>query len=265
MELQTHGARKYPTSTLLGSSAGLGWSTIAAELRSHGVSETPLIAPQHTELCLAIAGNENGLVRRTGAGQYQQAVPRTGTIWLSPMGISDNEVAITAPISRALHLYLPAMLFDRLKDDFNLPTAPAHSIRYLAAISDEVIWQLGRSILSELTNETAASRLYVETASLALGAKLLQKYCDSGTCVATESSAHGLDHSRLAASWTISQQTYPMKSRLKASLQSRVTARSISHASSHSLWGSRRVAISATNAWRMRWWNWQRASCRWRR
>jgi AraC family transcriptional regulator len=197
MELQTHGARKYPTSTLLGSSAGLGWSTVAAELRSHGVSETPLIVPQHTELCLAIAGNENGLVRRTGAGQCQHAVPRTGTIWLSPMGISDNEVAITAPISRALHLYLPATLFDRLKDDFNLPAAPAHSIRYLAAIHDDVIWQLGQSILAELTNETAASRMYVETAFLALGAKLLQKYCDSGTCVATESSAHGLDHSRL--------------------------------------------------------------------
>jgi AraC family transcriptional regulator len=113
------------------------------------------------------------------------------------MGISDNEVAITAPISRALHLYLPPALFDRLKDDFNLPAAPAHSIRYLAAINDEVIWQLGCSILSELTNETAAGRMYVETASLALGAKLLQNYCDSGTRAAIESSAHGLDHSRL--------------------------------------------------------------------
>jgi hypothetical protein len=49
MEWQTHGARKYPTSALLGSSAALGWSTVAAELRSHGVSETPLIVPQHTE------------------------------------------------------------------------------------------------------------------------------------------------------------------------------------------------------------------------
>jgi AraC-like DNA-binding protein len=35
MKLQTHGARKYPTSVLLKSSAGLGWSTISAELRSH--------------------------------------------------------------------------------------------------------------------------------------------------------------------------------------------------------------------------------------
>ena len=53
MELQTHGTKKYPTSALLRSSAGLGWSTISAELRSHGVSETPVIVPQHMELCLA--------------------------------------------------------------------------------------------------------------------------------------------------------------------------------------------------------------------
>src|SRR4029077_15388500 len=56
---------------------------------------------------------------------------------------------------------------------------------------------IGRSIVSELTNETAAGRMYVETASLTLAARLLQKYCDSGACAPTESSAHSLDHIRL--------------------------------------------------------------------
>jgi hypothetical protein len=41
---------------LLCSSAGLGWSTISAELRCHGVSETPVIVPQHVELILAVEG-----------------------------------------------------------------------------------------------------------------------------------------------------------------------------------------------------------------
>ena len=197
MELQTHGARKYPTSALLGSSAGLGWSTISAELRSHDVSETPSIVPQHTEICLAVVGNEKGLVRRTGAGQCQHTVPRTGAIWLSPIGVGDKTIAITAPIPQTLHLYLPAALFDRLSDDFNLSVAPAHSIRYVAGIRDEVIQTIGCSIVSELTNETAAGRMYVETASLTLVARLLRKYCDSGACVPTESSAHSLDHLRL--------------------------------------------------------------------
>ena len=197
MELQTHGARKYPpTSALLASSAGLGWSTISTELRSHGVSEAPAIVPQHVEICLVVAGNKDGLVRRTGAGYCQEATPRTGAIWLSPAGVG-NEIVITAPIPQTMHLYLPATLFDRLNDDFNLPIAPALSIRHAAGISDEVIEHIGRSILSELTNETAASRMYVETASLTLAARLLQKYCDSGACTPPESSAHSLDHIRL--------------------------------------------------------------------
>jgi AraC family transcriptional regulator len=197
MEPQTHGVRKYPpTSALLASSAGLGWSTISVELRSHGVNESPAIVPQHVEICLVVAGNEDGLLRRTGAGLIQEAMPKTGAIWLSPAGVG-KEIVITAPIPQTMHLYLPTALFDRLKDDFNLPVAPGHSIRHAAGIGDDVIDQIGRSILSELAVETAASRVYVEAASLTLAARLLQKYCDSGACALTESSAHSLDHIRL--------------------------------------------------------------------
>jgi AraC family transcriptional regulator len=197
MELQTYGARKYsPTSGLLASSAGLGWSTISVELRSHEVSETRGIVPQHVEICLVVAGNKEGFVRRRGAGFYQEAMPKPGAIWLSPAGVG-KEIAITAPIPQTMHLYLPIGLFSRLKDDFNLPDAPAHSIHCVAGIRDEVIEQIGRSILPELTNEAAAGRMYVETASLTLAARLLQKYCDSGPCARTEPSTHGLDHIRL--------------------------------------------------------------------
>jgi AraC family transcriptional regulator len=197
MQLQTSGVRKYPpTSALLASSAGLGWSTISVELRSHGVIEAPAIVPQHVEICLVVSGNKDGLVRRTGAGFCQEAMPKTGAIWLSPAGVG-KEIVITAPIPQTMHLYLPTALFDRLKDDFNLPVAPAHSIRHAVGIGDDVIDQIGRSILSELNAETAASRVYVEAASLTLAARLLQKYCDSGTCARIESSAHSLDHMRL--------------------------------------------------------------------
>jgi AraC family transcriptional regulator len=67
MELQAHGVRKYPpTSALLASSAGLGWSTISAELRSHGVIEAPAIVPQHVEIFLVVAGNKDGLEGEPG-------------------------------------------------------------------------------------------------------------------------------------------------------------------------------------------------------
>jgi len=197
MDVQTHGAKKYPHSALLKSSAGLGWSTISAELRSHGVSSMPVIVPQHTELILAVAGNDNGLISRTGAGQLQEVTPTTGRASLAPIAVGDNAVTITAPIPAMLHLYLPTLLFRRLSDDFNLPGMPAHSIRYLAGFSDEIINQIGRSIASEMTNGSAAGRMYVETASLMLAAHLLRAYCDSGSCKSFESTAHRLDHARL--------------------------------------------------------------------
>jgi AraC family transcriptional regulator len=123
-------------------------------------------------------------------------MPKTGAIWLSPAGVG-KEIAITAPIPQTLHLYLPAALFNRLKDDFNLPGAPANSIRHAVGIGDDVIDHIGRSILSELNAETAASRVYVEAASLTLAARLLQKHCDSGACTPIDSSAHRLDDIRL--------------------------------------------------------------------
>src|SRR5260370_28404665 len=100
MDLQTHGARKYPASALLASSTGLGWSTLSAELRAHAVSETPVIVPQHMELCVVVTGTHNGLVRRTGAGQCQEAMPTSGAISLTPIGVGDNTVTITAPIPK---------------------------------------------------------------------------------------------------------------------------------------------------------------------
>jgi AraC family transcriptional regulator len=197
MDSQLFQARRFPqTSALLASSARLGWSAISAELRSHGVSEAPTLIPQHVELILVVAGNGNSLVRRSVFGFRQEAAPRTGTIWLSPAGVG-KEIAILAPIPQALHLHLPIGLFDRLKDDFVLPIAPAHSIRHAAGLTDSVIKQMGRSILSELTAGTSASRIYVETAALLLAARLIQKYCDSGASPLTDLSAHGLDRVRL--------------------------------------------------------------------
>jgi len=197
VEQRARGVRKFhPASALLASSVGLGWPTISVELRSHGICEAPPIVPQHVEICLVVAGNNDSLVRRTGAGFCQEAMPKTGAIWLSPAGVG-KEIGITAPIPETLHLYLPTTLLDRLRDDFNLPSSPAHSIRHAVGISDDVIDHIGRSLLAELSDETAASRMYVEAASLTLAARLLHKHCDSGACAPTDTSAHGLDRVRL--------------------------------------------------------------------
>jgi AraC family transcriptional regulator len=157
----------------------------------------PTIVPRQTEISLVIKGNKNCLITRTGAGQTQRGVPSAGTIWLSPIGVGDNEAMVSGDVPQSLHLYLPEALFARLRNDFKLPVAPSHSIRFVSGIRDPVIQEMGHSILSELSVETAAGRMYVETVSLTLAARLLQNHCDSGIVAPTESSAHGLDHLRL--------------------------------------------------------------------
>jgi AraC family transcriptional regulator len=124
-------------------------------------------------------------------------MPTSGAIWLTPIGIGDREITITAPIPKAMHLYLPTTLFQRLNDDFNIPRAPAHSIQYRAGIRDEVIHQIALSLASELTNETAAGRMYVEAVSLALAARLLHKYCNGAVRALTAPSSHPLDQIRI--------------------------------------------------------------------
>jgi AraC family transcriptional regulator len=195
--VQRQGVRKYPSaSVLLASSAELGWSTISAELRSHSVCGPQWIVPQYVEICLVIAGSNDGLVSLSGVGFHQEATPKTGAIWLSPVGVG-KEIAVTAPIPQTMHLYLPTALFDRLKDDFNLPAATAYSIRHAAGINDDVINQIGRSILPELAAETAAGRIYVETASLMLAARLTHKYCVSGSSAPVTFDEYPLDSVRL--------------------------------------------------------------------
>ena len=192
MELQTHGTKKYPGSGLLTSSAGLGWSGLAADLRAHPAGETPVVVPRTVELCITVTGNDDGLVIRTGAGQRQETRAVSGAIGLSPIDVGDNQLIITAPIPKALHLYLPTTQFRKLADDFNLPAAPAHSIRYVGGIRDEFIFQTGLSIISEMENESAAGRMLVETASTMLAAHLLHSYYDGGVHTSRQPTTQGL-------------------------------------------------------------------------
>ena len=62
MELRTHGARKYSTSDLLCSSAGLGWPTLSAELRRHGISDGG--HPQRVSQLSQSVGHQRWLLRR---------------------------------------------------------------------------------------------------------------------------------------------------------------------------------------------------------
>jgi AraC family transcriptional regulator len=96
-----------------------------------------------------------------------------------------------------LHLYLSTAQFRKLADDFNLPGETAGSLRCVAGVRDEVIYQIGLSIISAMTNETASGRMFVETASATLAAHLLQTYGESGGHKSLEPTTHRIDHAKL--------------------------------------------------------------------
>ena len=197
MECPTHDAMKYPRSALLGSLVAYDCSVIEAELRSHVAGESVLPPQQEVEICIVLEGNDDGLVKRSGAGLCDQAVPAAGSIWLSPIDLDRKVLTITQPIASTLHLRLRQTLFDQLSDDFELPAAPAQALRAVAGARDDVIHRVGRSIVEVLKHETTAGRMYVETVSTTLAARLLQKYVDGTAAESTEQTQQAFDQARL--------------------------------------------------------------------
>jgi len=186
-----------PTSMLLKSSKDLGWSTLFAELRSHRRSDGPRSPAPHVEVAITVRGSNDGKVSCKVDGRWRTARPTTGSVWLKPVGHKSDVTRIGAPTLQVMHMYVPALVFGRLMDDYNLPVSPGHSIRYSCGVQDQVINQIGQSVLSEMTHPTAAGRILVETSSLFLAARLAHTYLEAGGIHPRAPSCHGLDAARL--------------------------------------------------------------------
>jgi AraC family transcriptional regulator len=197
MQAQRQRDLKYPTSTeLLRSSNELGWSTLIADLRSHSRYEGPGAAPPaNAEVAIVVRGSDEGFVTCKVGGSWQSARPTTGSIWLRPMRCKSDEVRIGSAKLQVLHLYVPGGVFARLMGDYNLPAVPGRSIRYACGVQDELINQIGLSVLSEMP--TAAGRMLVETSSLLLAARLAHSHSETELTQSPIGSGHGLDGGRL--------------------------------------------------------------------
>lgn len=190
------GQRKYPRSRLLLSSADRGWTTLSAELRSHSAGRIVSIEQQSVEVVIALARTD-GAVRRVGAGRQEQTRPDAGTIWLVPTGVGPEEIVIAAPMPETLHLFLPIQQFDFLADQYNLGKSLVRSVQYIGGVSDELIRQVGSSVLNELSQPTATSRMVAEMSSLMLTTRLIQNYIDQNLIDRITGAARSLDHARI--------------------------------------------------------------------
>jgi AraC family transcriptional regulator len=113
------------------------------------------------------------------------------------MGGKYDEAHIRSPKVQVIHLSIPNVVFARLMDDYNLPAVPGRSIRYSCGVQDELINQIGLSVLSEMMCPTAAGRMLVETSSLLLAARLVHTHSEIGLTRSPIPSRHGLDDVRL--------------------------------------------------------------------
>ena len=197
MQAQRQG-EKYPNSTLLKSSKDLGWSTLLAELRSHSRYEGPgAAASTDADVGVVVRGSDEGLLTFKFAGSWQSTRPTTGSIHLMPIGRTCDEARIGSANVQALHLYVPTGVFTGLMDDYNLPAVPGRSIRYSCGVQDEVINQIGLSVLSEMMSPTAAGRMLVETSSLLLAARLAHAHAETELIRLPILTPHRLDDGRL--------------------------------------------------------------------
>jgi AraC family transcriptional regulator len=192
----------YPTK-LLKSSNDLGWSTLLAELRSWSSCEAPGSVAPHARIVIPVRGSGQGLFTCKLAGSWQSGRPTTGSIWLQPIEGKYDEIRFGSPgeleaiYIEAIHIYVPTVVFARLMDDYNLPAAAERSIRYSCGVQDEVINQIGLSVLAEIMCPTAAGRMLVETSSLLLAARLAQAHSETELIRRPISSRHRLHDGRL--------------------------------------------------------------------
>ena len=181
---------------VLQSSSELGWSNLFAEVRSYGRGEGVHPAEPETKITILLDGSEGTSGCRIG-GSWRLSEHIPGNVWVKPIGGRYECHIITATTIRVLNLNLTASVFTQLGDRYGLPAALDRSVRYVCCEQDEVVNQIGLSVLSEMMTPTAAGRMFAETASLLLAARLLHAHWDAGSVRLPIERRHGLDERRV--------------------------------------------------------------------
>src|SRR6202035_4567647 len=101
VEGQERGVGNYGSAGLLASSAGRGWSGLAAELRNHSGVIAKKPGPD-TEICVDVHGGAS-VVTRQRDGITDRTVSERGTIWLSPARGPEAVIEMSDPLPAVLH------------------------------------------------------------------------------------------------------------------------------------------------------------------
>ena len=171
--------KKYGEDALLASSADLGWSGVAAELRVYGRGVSA-VTSAHPEVEIAVPiGPSNSLVTRSSGRIVDRAITQRGTVWLCPPGLKDYLLEVSAPMPQVLHIYLPSQQFsaDSLGVDFG--EAAHTSLHHEQSFQDPLVAEMAFAIALELQTQSSGGRLLAETLAASLAARLVQRRVSS--------------------------------------------------------------------------------------
>jgi AraC family transcriptional regulator len=179
---------------LLQSSVPRGWSSISAEFRLHQSGRADSFVQPVTEISMVFGGE--GLVRRRDSGETHTTHAGPGVIWLCTAGQQIDWLEMEQGALEILHLYLRPDALLEYATEAGFQGAATQSLRY--TVNDPLLEQIGRAILAEMQEETAAGSLLVESLCGTLSARLLQSHSMSPLDIAARLSRTGkLDPRRL--------------------------------------------------------------------
>ena len=104
---------------------------------------------------------------------------------------------IAAPMPKTLHLFLPIQQFDSSADQYNLGKSLVRSGAVCRRLERRTDQAGGASVLNELSEQTATSRMVAEMSSLMLATRLIQNYVDRNLIDRITGAARSLDHARM--------------------------------------------------------------------
>jgi len=171
VEGQERGVGNYGSAGLLASSAGRGWSGLAAELRSHSCVIFWRNPPPTTEICVDVHGGAS-VVTRQRDGITDRTVSERGTIWLSPARGSETLIEMSDPMPAILHIYLPPSQFSPKSLGERSDPSAAASLRFESSFQDPLVAEMAYAITSELQRETSVGSMLIETLASSLAARL---------------------------------------------------------------------------------------------
>ena len=194
--MYSHGQAKYPTSRLVTSFEGRGWSQASAELRARTGTEWPGYGGERIEVVFLLQGASDGLATCRFGWREHPVATHAGTAWVCPAEVPADEIRTTPSPLMAGHIYIPQSSLDAVVAD-EAVTCRRPALRSAATPRDAMIDYFGRALLAEMERETSAGRLPVEAATTMLSAHPLQNYAEFDPATVAPDRRRPLDPSRL--------------------------------------------------------------------